>query len=723
MISKKRSNLLSVLVCLTLLSISAQLCLFIIHYHATELMDDFIGSSIPANIFHWAVLLPIAEFVFIQVSAYFVFVSFIWFITVSCSELFRLSAYGLGIFLWFAASLAILGLNYHYFPASLFSQLISKLPYLDVLLWLALFILAAASIAAYYYLFQQKRRLLWGGAFLSLTSLVFIAGGANHFMAQPIYRSVGTPAKPNIILIGLDSLRPDYTGYFGREPTHTPHIDQFLKTAVTFSDAYTPLARTFPAWVSILTGKHPKNSHARINLNYAQPVLANDTVAKQLQAANYETIYATDEKRFSNITSEYGFDRIIGPRMGLNDFMLGSLSDFPLTNLMINLPIGHFLFPYNYANRAAAITYEPDRFLQLVKIALRQRQDKPLFLALHFCVTHWPFTWAADQQLDNLMMNERYQSSVARVDKQLGDLLEILKKNGLLENSIVILLSDHGTTFGLPGDRLIDKQHYQGTEARLKWVTMNKLSRPSQSSFDLEQSYSLNTAYGQGTDVLSLKQYQVLLAFKYFEQTSFKPSQEKLGKQGEHSHWLPRRISHRSSLLDIAPTILALLQFPAMKNVDGVALDSYVLGLSQQKKQKLSRPLYLETGYSASELETNHIEVEKVVKGAIHLYAVDPKNGYLYIKPTAESAVLQNKQRAILMGPWLLARYPASSRNSLIRIKGALATKTYILPAYYVLANTQTGQWTVGLDTALAKKAPVRELQQRLKVFYGKELQ
>lgn len=723
---KKRSSLLSVLICLTLLSISAQLSLFIIHNHATELVDSLVGSSIPSHIFNVGVISPLLQFIVLQILAYILFIGFIWFISVSCGELFHLPIYELGIIFWVITSLAVLAFNSYLFPDSFFSGLLMNFPLKESLMWLSGSCLMIAVVCAYYHLLRYKRLRFLGAIFLTLAVMVLLSACLNFFSSQARYQALGTDFKPNIILIGLDSLRPDHTGFLGKAKVATPNIDLFLKTAVTFTDAYTPLARTFPAWVSILTGKHPKNSHARINLSYAQPVTANATVAKELQKIGYETIYATDEKRFSNITTDYGFDRVIGPGMGLGDFILGGLSDFPLTNLMINLPLGRFLFPYNYGNRAAAITYEPDKFLQLIKTSLHQRQGKPLFLAVHFCISHWPYTWARDFQNNKATMDQRYNSSVEKVDKQLGELLQTLKENGLLEHSVVVLLSDHGTTFGLPGERLIDKRHYKGDPAKLKWVTLNKLSTSTPSSLNLQQNYSLNTAYGQGTDVLSLKQYHVLLAFKYFNLAPFSLREAGGGSRvcsTVSKCWVPHSVPYRSSLLDIAPTLLGLLKQPPLKSIDGTSLEPYIF--NYQKEKPVQRSFFLETGHSLSEIETNEIKVEKVLKKTIDLYQLNPKNGYVFVKPTAEKAIIEGKQRAVLLGDWILARYPASQRMKLTRSNlrsKAMENVNYLQPAYYVLANIKTGAWTIGLDTALAKQAPLSELQNYFKAFYGAEL-
>ena len=98
--------------------------------------------------------------------------------------------------------------------------------------------------------------------------------------------------------------------------------------------------------------------------------------------------------------------------------MLGSLSDFPLSNLLVNLSVGRFLFPYNYGNRAAAITYQPDKFLRLVKMGLVNHSHKPVFLAIHLCLTHWPHKWADKGRVESAYLSIQYRRSVNELDKQ-----------------------------------------------------------------------------------------------------------------------------------------------------------------------------------------------------------------------------------------------------------------------------------------------------------------
>jgi len=702
MSSSKRASTFTMLICLTVLAVIAQISFFIVHYHVSDLLDSFVASSLKGNFFQPVIVLPVLKFIFLQLAAYALFILFIWFIATSCSQLFKISDYWLGLLFWLSGCIAILSLNNYFYPDSFFAIAMRNILHINsqansALLLGSTIFLILATLSAYLNLLKSNSPRKTGALFLIISLVMVGVWQYDRLRLESARPRLITATQPNIILIGLDSLRPDFTGFFGDNKIQTPHIDEFLRSATTFNNAYAPLARTFPSWVSILTGQYPKHNGARINLDDPQFIFPRATLASRLQAAGYETIYATDEKRFSNITEKYGFDSLIGPSMGLDDFLLGGLSDFPLTNLLVNLPIGRHLFPFNYGNRAAAVTYEPNTFLHLAQLGLLQRQNKPLFLAIHFCISHWPYTWARDGQPDNFSEAQRYASSVEAVDQQLGELLQILKKDGLLEHSLVVLLSDHGTTVGLPGDRSIDVKYYQGKKERLKSI----------STFKYENGVaSYNTSYGQGTDVLSPKQNHVLLAFRGFGLPV-----------------VPHTESYRSTLLDITPTILDYLNMTAIQDSDGLSLKASLF--NKPVNISASRALFLESGYKISEIETNDIFIDKVIKRSIGLYQVSPTDGLLSLKPQAERSVIESKQRAILLGDWLLANYPSTKRLKFAptsKNSKNLELKPYIANGYFVLVNLKTGKWTIGLDDDFAKSAPLADLTGRLKMFYGDEI-
>lgn len=695
---KKPATILSILIWLTLIAIAGQIIFFTIHYQVSDLMDSLVQSSLSMELLHLKILLPLISFLFIQVISYLFFIAWIWFSVMAVNARWQLPhsiLFWVSCLIWLIGCITILGMNNYFYPHSFFAGLI---PIPDFLFFSATFISGLITVLAFYYCFfygyYRKSGIFFLILFLSAITLSIYDSFKEH-PGTTRHSSI----KPNIILIGLDSVRPDFVSYFEKTRPATLHIDHFLQQAAIFTEAYTPLARTFTSWMSILTGQYPIHHHARCNLTDPEHIVANETLAQRLQHAGYETIYATDEKRFSNIDERYGFDKILGPRMGVDDFILGGLSDFPLTNLLVNTALGQRLFPYNFANRAAAITYEPNRFLEQVKSGLATRTEKPLFLAIHLCISHWPYTWARDQQPDDFNLGQRYQSSVLAVDQQFGQLMNLLQQHHLLENSLVVILSDHGTTVGLPHDRITQKNKYVGDHTKLHLLKVSSLN----SSSLVSPNYRFDTSYGQGTDVLSLKQYHTLLAMRGF------------------GFLFPARtIQQRVLLSDIAPTVLDFLKLAPLKKGDGISLITFL-----HNDRPVSRPLFIESGYTLTEIEKNDIFVAQVLKKTIGAYQINPDNGLVSLKNAAEKSLIQNKQYALLLDDWLLARYPATSRTKLNPSKQdlkQLVFTTYYEPPFYVIANLKTQKWSIGLDSPIAKQAPLGKLRKLLEGFYRADL-
>ena len=535
-------------------------------------------------------------------------------------------------------------------------------------------------------------------AFFMVLVLVIIGFAIHEENAQRI-----KPAKlykqPNVIIIGLDSLRPDYLGYFNKHAPSTPHLDAFLRKGTVFRESYSPLARTFPSWVSILTGNHPLHTAVRANLTDASTALKQPNLAQLLRAAGYQTIYGTDEPRFSDITKEFGFDRLIGVPGGAAEFLIGSLSDFPLMNVLLQLPFARFLFPYTFANRGVEVTYHPDDFLHLIKLALAEREDKPLFLALHLCLAHWPHRWAHDDQTEDLILPEQYSRAVEGLDVQFGRLVKILKNSNLLEHTLLILLSDHGVTLGLPNDRLTNPANYRGIQKPERFLKRYKLSSAKEASLE-KDDFSYATSYGQGTDILSLKQFHVLMALR-----------------GYGVSFPERQLCMKTSLLDVAPTILDFLKLPPLARTDGLSLLPYLLN-----DQVLERPLFLETGDTVNAIETDKIIVTKVVKESLKVYRLNLQNGEVVLTDGAVKSLIRNKQRAVIWGDWMLAFYPTVLELQPKKVGKSFVFAVVSSPSYYVLTHLPTGFWTIGLDSPFADRAPKQKLSSLLKSYYADEI-
>jgi hypothetical protein len=453
-------------------------------------------------------------------------------------------------------------------------------------------------------------------------SAVVMAGSATAFASFGVSAPAGhsTREQPHVILIGIDALRPDALyDKDGRDVM--PVINDFLAQSTVFSDTLTPLARTFPAWVSIVSGKHPHTTGAIMNLLPRELIDEGDTLPKLLADRGYHTVYATDEVRFSNLDESYGFRELIAPPMGASDFVISFFSDTPLANLLVNTPAGAVLFPHTYANRATAITYEPDTFIE--RLGARLRFDEPTFLAVHLTLTHWPHTWATEAGDHEAPVSDRYRRAAIRADQQFGDLVQMLRDRGALQNAIVVVLSDHGEALGEPASLA-----NEGHAAR--------------------HIRALSASYGHGTNVFAEGQYRVLLAMRSLG------SDELMTPAG-------LELDVPASLEDIAPTIADALQLEPNQPFDGVSWLSELKGAPNGDNEPRIR--YLETEFVPPGLASGPDVLRSMLRQAAPFYRVDAKTDRVLIRDERLQDIMQSRQYAATRAGAFLASVPSDDKR------------------------------------------------------------
>jgi arylsulfatase A-like enzyme len=456
-------------------------------------------------------------------------------------------------------------------------------------------------------------------ATLAVLVIVVAVGVRSAAVGEP-----PTDARPNIILIGVDSLRPDVVGA-GANPGLTPNIDAFLRDgAQMFTDAITPLARTFPAWTSILSGRNPTKSGARENLMAFETLGKFDTLSKIAQHNGYRTIFATDEVRFSNIDARYGFDQVLTPTVGTADFLLGKFNDLPLSNMVANSRLGRWLFPATFANRAAAVTYRPDTFVNWIDSEVHP--EGPTMLAVHFTLAHVPYHWSAPNDVvfgrvsDNVY---QYSNAVIAADRQVGQLLHVLERKGLLHNALVVFLSDHGEALGLPAS----DSAIRGAVAR-----------------DMLDGQRISM-WGHGTSVLSPHQIAVVLAMRGFGSVELAPA--------FREHDAP------VSLIDIAPTVVDVLGLKHDMTFDGSSLRPVIAGDRSAIEALELRPRFTESGFRTKSLEEGNFDERSVLGDVATYFRMNPANGRLELRPELLPELLVDKERAVLNRDWMLAAIPS----------------------------------------------------------------
>jgi arylsulfatase A-like enzyme len=274
-----------------------------------------------------------------------------------------------------------------------------------------------------------------------------------------------TNTGPNVFLIGLDSFTPHHTSYFGYPHATTPHLDRFLAENIVFTNAFTPLARTTASWYSILTGQYPRNNGVRYNLmsrKYIDPRIR--TISSFLKdERGWFTAHATDETRFCNLTEDDGFSQMKHPEFGVKDFIFSTVHDFSLPNVFFNHPLGHILFDFMKDNRSVYHLYRPGFFSDdLGRFYASFKKREKVFAVVHYCAAHWPYQ--SPYPYANMFLDEKnyeysaYNGTVRMADDQFGRLIATIKRSGLYDDALIIVLSDHGETINGHGTDLKESQ-------------------------------------------------------------------------------------------------------------------------------------------------------------------------------------------------------------------------------------------------------------------------
>ncbi len=95
------------------------------------------------------------------------------------------------------------------------------------------------------------------------------------------------PRDPTILLLSVDTVRPDYLSFYGYDRPTTPFLDALLADSFSFEQAYTPVPHTTPATASLLTGAYPHSTGVRTLTDPLSDEVASLTEA--LRAAGYQT--------------------------------------------------------------------------------------------------------------------------------------------------------------------------------------------------------------------------------------------------------------------------------------------------------------------------------------------------------------------------------------------------------------------------------------------------
>ena len=270
-----------------------------------------------------------------------------------------------------------------------------------------------------------------------------LIGSPALYQRQPPQRPPAASAdRPNILLIGLDTLRADHVGAWGREPSLTPAMDRLAGQSDIWLDAYSAFNVTNPSFASILTGLYGKN-HGIYDLRTPLPP-SHTTLAEHLRGAGYETLAIISAAHLGDHNSGLGqgFQEVTRA----TEHFAGELAvDMALDWIAARdgkRPFFAWLHLFD--------PHTPHTPPQPYALGFR-----PASFAGFDPVRAWvPFRQPGPRSFDEPVLGgnrDLYDGEVAYLDRQVGRLLGFLESRGLLENTVIALVADHGESLGEHG--------------------------------------------------------------------------------------------------------------------------------------------------------------------------------------------------------------------------------------------------------------------------------
>jgi len=255
----------------------------------------------------------------------------------------------------------------------------------------------------------------------------------------------GVTEQPNIILIMADDLGKECIGAYGCTEYKTPVLDRMAEEGIRFRNCFSQPICT-PSRVQIMTGKYNHRNYAGFGL---LPT-SEKTFGNLLRDAGYKTCIAGKW--------QLGGDMNTPDHFGFDEYCLWFL--YPPENQPGGTHQGRrYWEPYRFwengkMKEVSKDAYGPDLVCDyLVNYIERQKADEPFFIYFPMLLTHVPFDPTPDSPADaprefaqwKYKQDTYLKDMVETMDKSVGRIVQILKKNGLAENTIILFVGDNGT--------------------------------------------------------------------------------------------------------------------------------------------------------------------------------------------------------------------------------------------------------------------------------------
>jgi arylsulfatase A-like enzyme/Flp pilus assembly protein TadD len=249
---------------------------------------------------------------------------------------------------------------------------------------------------------------------LAVSLVLCLLTGGLLLLARP-----HADAIHHVVLISIDTCRPDRLGCYGGAPQTTPNLDGLARESVLFENAYSPVPMTLPAHCSMLTGMNPPSHGVHDNFDYRLSE-GNQTLAEILKEHGFAT---------GAVVSAF----ILDSRFGLDQGFDAYADRF-----------------HDKINTSGFNERCGDETSQVAMDWLARHQDEDFLLFLHYYDPHAAYD--PPEPHASRFRSDLYAGEIAFTDACIGRVIEKLKQLGLYESTLLIITADHGEMLAEHGE-------------------------------------------------------------------------------------------------------------------------------------------------------------------------------------------------------------------------------------------------------------------------------
>src|SRR5437870_3379815 len=227
------------------------------------------------------------------------------------------------------------------------------------------------------------------------------------------------PSQPDVFLITIDTLRADHVHCYGYDRVQTPALDTLAKNGIRFSQAFTPSPITNTSHTTILTGLLPSVHGVT---DFAIPLApTHPTWAELLKKNGYHTA--------AFIGAVILDSRTLAPGLNRGFDFYDNFPEHPQTKSRWG----------RVERRGMDVVQHTENWLNAHRVG-------PHFVWVHLYDPHDPYE--PPPPYSQLYKDHLYDGEIAYADSALANFLTYLRKQGWYDNSLIIVVGDHGEGLG-----------------------------------------------------------------------------------------------------------------------------------------------------------------------------------------------------------------------------------------------------------------------------------